>query len=554
MALSKALCREIAIITIVLLVALIIPMNHIRVANSYVLEHGNNSEPCRWSSSAIVVYNQANRISFSNPYNDFYPVQNAIGAWNSVDANLALSTSNNNPNIHVVSTSVSASWNGMTSWTCSNGVMTNTATISLNDYNLNNHFALIENVAAHELGRALGLNDENASNISLMFYSDSSYLSHHIIVPVQDDVNGIISLYGFKLDHPLTDGVESNANIYWPGGGMHEIVNSGQQGGAMVFDPNSGNHNWPTSNITILPYMVWGSTLYRSAVGIWTSTGVSNQSARAATIELDSDGIKLVYSNYISNVPPQEFVTCVYCGTINPNQVYFLELVLQQENDGQGGAVGSAYGYAYQYNGPAMLGEADTQPSYWGSGFTYYDGFGVWTDSSSNPSSDYWWNIPGSIGNTSAAVSSSPAVVNWATIIGTNGPGWEVDSVGSGGTYNNYAFYAYDPYFDNITVPASGSITVDGYFMKNDSFYHFGLQQGRSNLYLYTVNAALGTIINSYQIMDYTYNNLQWYHISYTITGLTPGENMKIGFGRANAWTYDYELLAAGAQILVTPG
>ncbi|MGI0091817.1 MAG: hypothetical protein ACREBS_08915 [Nitrososphaerales archaeon] len=98
-----------------------------------------------------------------------------------------------------------------------------------------------------------------------------------------------------------------------------------------------------------------------------------------------------------------------------------------------------------------------------------------------------------------------------------------------------------------------GKVTVSGYFMKNDTFYQYGLQQGRSNLNFYLIKPN-GNIIATATVMTYTYTNGVWYYISYTFTGLTPGEMVKVAFGRVNAWSTDYQLEAAGSDIVATPG
>ena len=188
----------------------------------------------------------------------------------------------------------------------------------------------------------------------------------------------------------------------------------------------------------------------------------------------------------------------------------------------------------------------------------FYAGFSAWTDSSSDPSSNYWYNTPGSIGYVqSTTIPTGHYVMPSSTYYfinqyGAGGAGYSVTTQGANGDYG-YTFLSYDHYHDAMTVPTDGKITVSGYFMKNDLFYQSGLQQGRSYLKLFVLD-VFGNIIASQIVMDYTYNNNQWYHITYTFTGLIPDNTVEIGFGRDNNWQYDWQLLAAGANILVTPG
>jgi hypothetical protein len=71
---------------------------------------------------------------------------------------------------------------------------------------------------------------------------------------------------------------------------------------------------------------------------------------------------------------------------------------------------------------------------------------------------------------------------------------------------------------------------------------------------VYIVNPAGTQIIASATVLVASNTNGQWYHESYTFIGLTSGQTVKIAFGRNNAWATNYQLEAAGANILVTPG
>jgi hypothetical protein len=509
-----------------------------------------NNVPCHWSSS-ITYYNSADA-------NESAEVTIAVGEWMSVNANFALTKASSPSTAQILFESThngSNSWAGLTQTkysTCSSGSISGKVIVELNDDNIYAYsagFTQTEATAAHEMGHALGLGHENsaaAQNWDLMYWSDDPYYNNNVIGPTRDDISGIISLYGESVNHVLNSASKNNANVYLPGGGINDVVNTGAQGYALAYDASTTT--LPGSNTLILPEIVTGETLYRSAVGVWASSNPTDQTKRIAIAEADSDGVKLVWSAVYMGI----WVTYIntITATVNPNHLYFIEIAIQNENGSP-----TANVWAYDYNTDSWLGHSSASIYYSWSTTGVYIGFATWTDSTSNPSSDYWLNTPATIGYSSGKTSPSGNYVSSGFLYGTNGPGWYVSTAGCP-CNPTYDFFGYNSYAgtDNMTVPASGNVKVSGYFMKSDTFYSSGFGS-LSKLYLYVLNPTSGAILGGpYQIMDGTYNNNQWYHITYTITGLTHGQTVKIGFGRTNHWSTDWQLQAAASNVLVYPG
>ena len=78
------------------------------------------------------------------------------------------------------------------------------------------------------------------------------------------------------------------------------------------------------------------------------------------------------------------------------------------------------------------------------------------------------------------------------------------------------------------------------------------MEEGRSFLAYYILNTAGDTSIKSGYVIDWTYSNGEWYYKDITVTGLTSGSQVRVAFGRSDAWLdWDWSLKAEWAQITV---
>ncbi|MGD0319746.1 MAG: hypothetical protein ABSB56_08620 [Nitrososphaerales archaeon] len=256
-------------------------------------------------------------------------------------------------------------------------------------------------------------------------------------------------------------------------------------------------------------------------------------------------------------------VSPIFTGTIYTGQQYFLELTYMDE-DGSA----TVHAYAYNYQSASWLGENDAYTQFQWSTNPVYVGTAAWVDIAGQQSSKYWVSQPASDGYMNGLFSGSgycPSA-HFNELTSNHGATFEGDTIGCGG-YNGFDFMSWPVVpccggqlylgFDNMTVPNSQKIVISGWFIKNDTFYSQGLQQGRSYIKLYLINPSTWSVITSVVLMDYTYNNAQWYYKNYTwnLAGIVnPGTMVKIGVGRGDAWTTDWSLQYFTAQVVVTPG
>jgi hypothetical protein len=126
------------------------------------------------------------------------------------------------------------------------------------------------------------------------------------------------------------------------------------------------------------------------------------------------------------------------------------------------------------------------------------------------------------------------------------GDGYHVDT--SGSRQYGYTFLAYYP--DIVIASPAGEISISGYFRQYDTFYG-PLPVNRRFLRAYVLNTAGNSIITSHTVLDHGYGT-GWYDRAFTITGLTAGQSYKIGFGRADSWSSDWQLTAEWANVKVS--
>jgi hypothetical protein len=140
--------------------------------------------------------------------------------------------------------------------------------------------------------------------------------------------------------------------------------------------------------------------------------------------------------------------------------------------------------------------------------------------------------------------------VNIAQIPTPYGDGISVNTIGYPGAFEyGYDFLGY--YNEKFTVPLSGTIEIEGYFMYNDVTPH----PERKYLSLYLLRSDFSGYINETRLLDYSRGDEPgvWYYRHAIIYNLTRGEEFRIAFGRNDLCDMDRMLEASWAAINVVP-
>jgi hypothetical protein len=243
---------------------------------------------------------------------------------------------------------------------------------------------------SHELGHALGLDHPTGSGTNYeatnMKPTATSYDTYGIFYPVLDDIRGIASIYGMSTSTSQCNTSTQSGSVTYTGTCSssnpalpmtEKVTTAGSSNRAFAYDSTT---SLPSVGTILITSKVQPNTLFRFSTGVHTNTNVADGGSRYGTIEVDNDGFKAAWS----------FLGLTQTATISSSTpstttIYFLELVMQ---DGK-----SASAHVYQDNGggstpPTYIGKATFTPSGSWTG-TKYTGTGVWTDSGSNPKSDY---------------------------------------------------------------------------------------------------------------------------------------------------------------------
>ncbi|HKU50075.1 MAG TPA: hypothetical protein VJP79_09000 [Nitrososphaera sp.] len=231
-----------------------------------------------------------------------------------------------------------------------------------------------------------------------MYFDSTPYDSYGIFAPTLDDIRGVTSssLYGGGIaktpqcfEHNssggdvIWTGTCSSSNAALP---MTEKTTVAGTHRAFASQTNLGQV-MPSVGAVLMTVKVKPTTAYRFSLGIHSTNNVADSTNRMATIELDNTGIKASYVNTGGTVS----TTTIWSGTPSTSTTYFLEVVAVKSTTGL--TVAGVYAYIDNGSGavePTFLGSAKfTSGINWNTYGTMHFGTGVWTDSSSNPLSNY---------------------------------------------------------------------------------------------------------------------------------------------------------------------
>ncbi len=338
-----------------------------------------------------------------------YQVPLAAESWNDVPAFIHLSSTSDQGSAMIIVNSTydqnfkltgGTPYGGLTLFSCHNGYIDTPVRIVLNDYVLSSYSQdVIILTIAHEMGHAMGI-EHSLVTASLMWDGPENFKNYGVYFPVVDDIKAAAALYGWTGDSAL-------ANFSGQNGGVGCVTPCLPPFTLFVTTAGSGNYakvmnntGLPASKIAIMMAYATPSTLYRFNIGWQDSFGAFG------SFEMDNDGFKFVNTKTTG-------VQIVSSSSPTAGTSYFLELVVEATNNG----IVWAHAYAYQgstqtasggetfigqWGGSLLqvvcgLGTCSSSQSNWSDANSFESA--VWTDSSSNPASNYalvhFWNFRG---------------------------------------------------------------------------------------------------------------------------------------------------------------
>ncbi len=246
-------------------------------------------------------------------------------------------------------------------------------------------------VSSHELGHTLGLG-HNKGAPSIM---GDGYNYYGIVSPMYDDIIALWMLYGRgSVDQPSMLGHRGSYSV--EDGGPTEL---GSYPYTLKISPGSNNYVFYgyTKDLYgrygyILSGYVSPKTVYRGAIGIWTSSDATSLTNRAAIVEFSGSGndyyIALTYTSSSSGQTPRKIATYQSDDPLREGG-FFVMLIFYLDEYYWTRVLVVVYrgteieAYVPASNAPKLYHCILNQHG------TRYIGFAVWTDNSNNPSSQY---------------------------------------------------------------------------------------------------------------------------------------------------------------------
>lgn len=352
-------------------------------ADGYNFLMGN----CKWGTT--ITWKSVSLTSV-----DLADTRTAITFWNDAGANFFMDEiTTGTANIEYYSVSRSdVTWYGLaTSSTRLNGNFNGQATVQINDYKTGqtNH-DLIQNVAGHETGHAIGLDHtqplDSDGGRAIMWASVDS----NNIAPTLDDIRGAKAKYGAKTSTSQCTEWDTNGDVVYTGTcsssnpalPMREYIITAGTNSKAVATTTSSVTTLPSNGAFMITAKVKATTVNKFIMGAFTSTDVANTLNRVMAIEMSSDGFWLFRSSTSGYTR-----TPISTSTPTVGQEYFLQLIVRS-----GGLDSKAF--VFKNDGgatdpPSWVGNIATATVQLPWTSSVYYATGDWTTSTTQPKPDY---------------------------------------------------------------------------------------------------------------------------------------------------------------------
>lgn len=243
-----------------------------------------------------------------------------------------------------------------------------------------------QSTMAHELGHALGL-QHPVADTTLMYGNSNRYGLHKIIMPTPDDLEGLEAQgYLRRVSALNTSSLTTGGAINrYANGSISRVMVSidGTSQYAYAHDSWTRGTNWRGSGATaeITPNVV-----YRGSLRIGPNSNPTDTTARVGSIELNDGGIRLSYTKPDNTLQ----ISTISATPAAAGTKYWASLRwVPSETTADGAAL---YAHVYRESDNVLLGHlkiASVSQKYGSVAGTYRSGVAAWTDTSSNPNSEY---------------------------------------------------------------------------------------------------------------------------------------------------------------------
>lgn len=154
--------------------------------------HAYNLEGCKYKTMPVAYGNSGS--------GDYYSAFNAAAnSWTNTPTNVWLQLGGANSTLQLFTENDgNTGHDGWSTYDCVGGYMLDGRAASNTNYTNGYNFWGKQQVMAHEVGHLLGLAHNNPAlcSVPIMYYSSARYFTCGFILPQQDDINGVKSLYG----------------------------------------------------------------------------------------------------------------------------------------------------------------------------------------------------------------------------------------------------------------------------------------------------------------------------------------------------------------------